>query len=58
MEERFLKVSELAERYGLTKNAIFKMVRRGAFPAGVLFGGARRWPLSQLTEWENSKRSK
>lgn len=55
MEERFLKVGELAERYGLTKNAIFKMVRRGAFPAGVRFGGARRWSLSQLTEWENSK---
>ena len=53
--ERFLCVSELAARYGLSRGAFYKMARRGDFPAGVHFGRAHRWPLSQLQAWEAAR---
>ena len=34
LEDRFLTVRELAKRYGRTVDGIYKMIRRGAFPAG------------------------
>lgn len=54
-DERFLSMNELMQRYGLTRYAFYSWIRQGSFPAGVHFGKARRWPLSQLVEWEQSR---
>ena len=53
-EERYLTMKDLTQRYGLSRFAIHKWMRRGFFPCGVRFGRARRWPLSQLMEWEEA----
>ncbi len=53
LEDRFLTVRELAKRYGRTVDGIYKMIRRGAFPAGVHIGFHHRWRLSDILEWES-----
>ena len=53
LEDRFLTVRELAKRYGRTVDGIYKMIRRGALPAGVHIGFHHRWRLSDILEWES-----
>ena len=57
LNERYLSIKQLSERYGLTPDGIYKKVRRGQFPAGVHFGKVRRWALSELAEWEAAQRA-
>ena len=52
-DDRFLTVRELAKRYGRTVDEIYKIIRRGAFPAGVHIGFHHRWRLSDILEWES-----
>ena len=57
-DERFLSMSELMKRYSLTRYAFYCWMRQGKFPVGIRFGRARRWPLSQILEWEAAQLAK
>lgn len=51
--ERFLRDTEVALRFSVGRQTIWRWVSRGAFPQPVkLSAGATRWRLSELVEFE------
>ena len=51
----FLTVSEVADRYSVSVDSIWRWKREGTFPAGVRLGkGCTRWRLSDLEEHERT----
>ena len=50
----YLKIEEVAARYKLTERTIYRHVAAGLFPKPIKLGGASRWSLAALTEWEKS----
>ena len=53
MDEKFLRVGDLAKRYGLKSAGSFKRWRKQPdFPAPVVVYGAKLWPLAVIEGWE------
>ena len=52
--QKFLNVSEVAQRYGLAKVTIFAKAKSGDFPASIKIGRARRWSVTELEEFEQN----
>lgn len=53
-ENLFLNVEQVAARYGVSKDSIWRWKREGRFPAAVVVGpNATRWRLSDLLEHES-----
>ena len=51
----WLDVEAVAERFGVSKNTIWRWVREGKFPAPVKLGeNCTRWRIADITAWENS----
>ncbi len=51
----FLTVSEVAERYNVSVDSIWRWKREGSFPAGVRLGkGCTRWRLRDLEVHEST----
>lgn len=50
----YLKIEEVAARYKLTERTIYRHVAAGLFPKPIKLGGASRWSVAALTEWEKS----
>jgi len=49
----FLTVEQVAKRYGVSKDSIWRWRREGEFPRPVKIGGkTTRWRLRDLEEWE------
>lgn len=49
----YLSVDQVAKRFGVSKDSIWRWKRRGDFPAPVKLGGATtRWRLADIEEWE------
>ena len=57
LDEHYLSIKQLSERYGISRDGLYKQIRRGQFPAGVHFGKAHRWALSELVAWEAAQRA-
>ncbi|MDE0007030.1 MAG: AlpA family phage regulatory protein [Gammaproteobacteria bacterium] len=54
-DDRLLRYREVMEMTGLSRNAIFMMVRRGDFPPPIRIGPkALRWRKSVLDEFLDS----
>lgn len=54
----FLSDKELAERFGITRQSIWRWVSTTDFPAPVkLSPGCSRWRLADVENWEKSKAS-
>jgi len=52
-ENLFLSVDQVAERYGVSTDSIWRWKRQGRFPAAVSIGpNCTRWRLSDLVEHE------
>ncbi|MBQ9566011.1 MAG: helix-turn-helix domain-containing protein [Synergistaceae bacterium] len=51
-EERYLSVREVAARFGVCRDLIYRWIRDGVFPRGRHFGRLHRWALSEVMEWE------
>lgn len=49
----YLSVDQLAQRFGVSKDSIWRWKRKGDFPAPVKLGGTTRWRLSDIEEWES-----
>lgn len=49
----YLSVDQVANRFGVSKDSIWRWKRNGNFPAPVKLGGTTtRWRLSDIEEWE------
>lgn len=55
MEQKYLTARQVGERLGIAKTTIFKLVRRGIFPKGAKFGGARRWSAEIIDAWAKAQ---
>lgn len=58
--ERIIRMAELEEMLGISKQAIYARIRRGTFPKPVPLGGIgsnRRvgWLMSEVKEWLREK---
>lgn len=52
-ETFYLSVEQVAERYGVSPDSIWRWKRDGDFPAAVRLGkNCTRWRLSDLLEYE------
>lgn len=47
-----LKADEVAQRVGVSRRTICRMVKRGQFPQGIRVGSAIRWPRATVDNWE------
>ena len=53
-ENLFLTVDQVAGRYNVSKDSIWRWKREGRFPAAVIVGpNSTRWRLSDLIEHES-----
>lgn len=53
----FLKDTEVAIRYGVSRPTIWRLTKNGNFPKPVKLGaGSTRWRASDLEVWENQFR--
>ena len=50
-EHRLLSVTEIADRLGVTKAAVYRWVSRGLFPRPLALGRASRWTEEDLQSW-------
>ncbi|MVO18578.1 helix-turn-helix transcriptional regulator [Parasedimentitalea huanghaiensis] len=49
----YLSVDQVAARFSVSKDSIWRWRRDGEFPAPVKLGGrTTRWRLSEIEEWE------
>lgn len=49
--DRLLKFSQVAERVGFGRTAIYARIKRGEFPRPVKEGAASRWRESEVQAW-------
>ena len=57
MAETFLSDADLAKRYGVSRQSIWRWHReRSDFPRAIsLTPGCTRWKLSEIETWESQK---
>lgn len=49
----YLSVDQVAHRFGVSKDSIWRWKRKGRFPAPVKLGGTTtRWRLADIEAWE------
>jgi prophage regulatory protein len=54
----YLRDTEAAHRYGISRPTIWRWVKNGKFPKPIkLSTGSTRWRLADLESWENSQTS-
>lgn len=53
MSRKFLKDTEVAERYGVSKRTVYRMVATGRIPPSMkLSDGVSRWDIADLEAFE------
>lgn len=50
-EQRYLKMRQVAQRLGLGRVTLYKLLRNHNFPAGLIFGHSRRWDIQDVDAW-------
>ncbi|WP_417518841.1 helix-turn-helix transcriptional regulator [Marinobacter sp.] len=51
MSERLLRMSEVMNRVGLRRTAIYDKISRDEFPHPIKLGNASRWVESEVDAW-------
>jgi predicted DNA-binding transcriptional regulator AlpA len=55
MAERFLRIGEVCERYGVSEGWVYMQIKAGRFVEPVRLGAnAVRWPESKLIEFDKT----
>ena len=58
MSVPYLKDTEVANRYRISRPTIWRWVKNGTFPKPVRLGeGSTRWRLADLEKWEQVRKS-
>lgn len=50
--ERYLRDTDLADRYGIHRNSVWRMAKQGRLPKPVSIGGSTRWKLTEIVAFE------
>ena len=50
--EKFLKVSDLQARYGLSRSSVYQKAKNRELPPGVKIGATHRWKMSEILAFE------
>ena len=55
-DQRYVKIGELADKFGVSKSTIYKWVNERSFPKPIVFGEAKknttvRWLETDIQEW-------
>jgi len=58
IDEIYLGLNQVAERYSTSKRTIYRRIQEGTFPHPMQFGGRKKWSLSALSQFEESKSQK
>ena len=49
----YVRDTDLAERYGVSRNTIWRWAKEGRLPSPVKLGpGVTRWRLADIEQWE------
>lgn len=51
----YLTLTDVANRYKIGKSTVYALIRKGEMPMAHKIGGANRWKLSELEEFEERK---
>ncbi|MDP4546534.1 AlpA family transcriptional regulator [Marinobacter sp. MDS2] len=51
MSERLLRISEVMERVGLRRTAIYDKISRDEFPHPIKLGNVSRWVETEVDAW-------
>lgn len=55
-EDRFLSITEVCDRYGLSRDTVSRLVEGGNFPPMLrITDRLRRFRLSDLRQWESER---
>jgi len=49
----YLSVDQVAQRFNVSKDSIWRWKRNGEFPRPFKLGGSTRWRLSDIEDWES-----
>lgn len=53
----YLNAEQITKSFGICRTSIFALTKRGEFPKGIKIGRSRRWALSEVQAWLDSKKS-
>ena len=51
MQDRYLTATELADRLGVSRSYIYKLMRGHGFPRQYKLGKRSVWKLTEVEEW-------
>ena len=52
----YVRDTDLAERYGVSRNTIWRWAKEGRLPSPVKLGpGVTRWRLADIEQWESER---
>jgi len=55
--KRFLRDTELGERFSVSRTTIWRWVKEASFPKPIkVTSGSTRWKIEDVEQWENTKR--
>lgn len=55
MEQEFLSVNDIQNRYGVSRQTVANWAKKEAFPLPIKVGRSKRWNVQALEAWEKSK---
>lgn len=50
--DRMVRLPEVIRRMGVSRPTIYRMIKKGAFPKPVHFGGSSVWPESDIVSYQ------
>lgn len=56
MEQVFLTMSDVQDRYGVSRQTVTNWIKRENFPLPVKMGRSKRWSVVEINQWEKTKR--
>lgn len=59
MQKNFLRDTEIARRYSISRPTVWRWIKEGKFPKPIRLGsGSSRWKLDDLESWEQTQAQK
>ena len=53
--DRFIRREEVANLVGLKTSRLYELIKEGSFPQQVRIGGAVRWSLNEIGQWQTDR---
>lgn len=56
MEQTFLTLNEIQDRYGVSRQTVTNWINKASFPTPIRVGRSKRWNMNDICAWEKSNR--